>query len=72
MATWEEFVTPGNRFLFREKIYKFSKYIPIPSIHMISENGEIFSFGDGSPICEKFKLIKLRGKNAYKKNNRTI
>ncbi|MFC1534260.1 hypothetical protein ACFL7M_12935 [Thermodesulfobacteriota bacterium] len=40
------------------KKYKYHSYITKPSIHMISEDGKMFSFGDGSLIQEEFKLIE--------------
>ena len=57
MATTEELVCLENRFLFRGKVYKFLAYCPIPSIEMIAEDGERFSFGIGSPISHEFVLL---------------
>lgn len=57
MATTKELTCIENRFMFRGKIYKFYSYIPIPSIFMVSEDGEMFSFGIDAPIAEEFILL---------------
>jgi hypothetical protein len=57
MATTKELLTSGNRFEFREKIYKFLSYCPSPSIEMTSEDGEIFSFGINGQIADEFILL---------------
>jgi len=57
MPTFKELTNANNKFMFRGKIYKFSSYIPVPSIHMVSEDGEIFSFGENAPIADEFILL---------------
>ena len=57
MPTFKELTNCENKFMFRGKIYIFSSYIPIPSIHMVSEDGEKFSFGVTAPIADEFILI---------------
>ena len=57
MTTSEELIFSGKKFKFRGKIYKYEGYIPVPSIHMISEDGERFSFGRDAPIAKEFELI---------------
>ncbi len=60
MATFKELTRIENRFMFRGKIYKFCSYIPVPSIHMISDDGEKFSFGVNAPIADEFILLSQR------------
>ena len=57
MATIKELLTNENCFAFRGKKYKFLSYIPSPTIEMISEDGEIFSFGINGRIKDEFILI---------------
>ena len=57
MATIKELLTSGNQFKFRGKIYKFLSYCPVPSIEMINEDGEVFSFGIDGLIINKFTLL---------------
>jgi len=61
MPTFKELTNANNKFMFRGKIYKFSSYIPVPSIHMVSEDGEIFSFGENAPIADEFILLTMAG-----------
>jgi len=56
MATINEIVKSGKWFLFRGKRYKFCSYIPEPVIEMISEDGEIFSFGINGRIKDDFVI----------------
>jgi len=64
MPTFKELTNANNKFMFRGKIYKFSSYIPVPSIHMVSEDGEIFSFGENAPIADEFILLTTCGSAA--------
>lgn len=57
MATFKELTNAENKFRFRGKIYKFRSFCPIPSIEMITDDGEIFSFGRDTSISEEFELI---------------
>jgi hypothetical protein len=58
METSEELIFSGKKFSFRSKTYKFHGYIRKPAIIMKSEDGDLYLFGDGSPIQEEFKLIE--------------
>lgn len=60
MATIEELLTPGNLFEFRSKKYKLLSYCPCPSIEMINEDGETFSFGIDGAIINDFILFSQR------------
>ena len=57
MATIEELLTKSNVFSFRGKRYKFLSYCPVPSIEMVNEDGEIFSFGITGQIVNEFILL---------------
>lgn len=57
MPTFKEFTNSENKFEFRGKIYKYRSYCPIPSIEMVTDDGEVFSFGVDSPVSKEFKLI---------------
>lgn len=56
MATTRELTNIENRFMFRGKKYKFYAYCPGPSIEMINEDGERFTFGINAPIANEFIL----------------
>ena len=57
MATTKELLNIENTFLFRGKTYKFCRHFPMPSITMITEDGEMLSFGEDTPISDEFILI---------------
>jgi len=63
MATIDELVKSGNYFLFRGKKYKFCSFIPEPTIEMINEDGEIFSFGINGEIKDEFIKVTYQSQS---------
>lgn len=57
MATIDDLVKSGKSFLFRGGKYKFHSITFEPTIEMINEDGEIFSFGVGGRIKDDFVLV---------------